>query len=145
MLLPNKGKILSLDIGTRRTGVAISNSDQQVAFIREEITHENQDELFDKLNIIKDREEIVGFLVGLPLNMQGKETQQTKYTLRVIETLNEFNLPIRKIDERLSSKEASAKQNNSKKPIDSQAAQILLESYLSSLPSNTDIPGRDSP
>lgn len=130
MSLPNKGKILALDIGTRRTGVAISDSKQRVAFVREEIEHESTETLLKDLVKLLTAEKIVGILIGLPVSMSGEETKQTQIVKAVIERIqSETEIPIQTIDERLSSKEA--KETSGRRQIDSEAALILLQTHLS--------------
>jgi len=127
MSLPLKGKILSLDLGTRRTGVSVSDVDQKIAFLRDEIEHESTDELLNVLKKLCSEEKMVGILAGLPLHMSGAKSEQTERVLQQIETLKILELPIETIDERLSTKEAFAPKM---KVVDSRAAQILLENFF---------------
>ncbi len=128
MSLPPKGKILALDLGTRRTGVAVSDVDQKIAFLRDEIEHRNNEELYKALTKITEQEKIVGILAGLPINMNGERTEQTEKVAEQIKTLKErLELPIQEMDERLTSKQAA---EVGFKVVDSRAAQILLETYF---------------
>ncbi|MFA5792881.1 MAG: Holliday junction resolvase RuvX [Candidatus Gracilibacteria bacterium] len=122
--LPKEGKILALDFGTRKTGVAITDALQRVAFLRQEIRHSNLDELKTELTKLIADEGIVGIVIGLPLKLDGEETEQTRITKDGVTALK-LNLPILFVDERLTS--TFAKEN----PLeDSRSAQILLERYL---------------
>lgn len=128
MSLPLNGKLLALDLGTRRTGVAVSDKDQQVAFLRDEIEHTNNAELLKKLKPLM--EEVVGVVVGLPLWLSGEKSPQTEKVEAQIELIRDkFDLPIQTIDERFSSQEAFAPKM---KIVDSRSAQIILENYFNS-------------
>lgn len=131
MSLPNKGKILALDLGTRRTGLALSDEKQKIAFLREEIEHENKEELLTRLQEFIKTEKPVGLLVGLPLRLSGEKSPQTKKTEEQIEAIKQsFKLPLQSIDERWSTRMAASP---GIKIVDSRSAQILLETYLGSL------------
>jgi putative holliday junction resolvase len=129
--LPNKGKLLSLDLGTQRTGVAVSDTEQRVAFPREEILHKSTEELIQQLNKIIIEEEITGILAGLPINMKGEVTDQTEITMEMINELKAaFKLPVQLADERMTSQEAH--KNTGQSIVDSEVARILLENHFNS-------------
>lgn len=131
MSLPNKGKILALDLGTRRTGVSVSDKDQKVAFLRDEIEHNSDVDLLAQLKTLLDGEEIVGILAGLPLLLSGERSPQTEKVQKQIEEIEAtFGLPVQKIDERFSTMEAFAPKM---KVVDSRSAQILLENYFNTI------------
>ncbi|MBT4384282.1 Holliday junction resolvase RuvX [Candidatus Peregrinibacteria bacterium] len=129
MSLPNKGKILSLDLGTKRTGVALSDPSQRVAFPRDEIEHDSLESLIESLSVIIESEKVVGILVGLPLTLSGTESEQTRIAKEYSGKISEhFNLPIDSMDERFTTQEALKKMQS--KTVDSDVAQILLVHYL---------------
>ncbi len=131
MSLPNKGKILALDIGTRRTGVAICDPAQKVAFMRPELMHQTDEELQDQLEKLIKGEKVGACLIGIPLSMDGLETEQTTKVRKFIETFTEkFKMPIETMDERLTS--IQAQKDMKQTVVDSRAAQILLETYIAS-------------
>lgn len=133
MSLPAKGKILALDLGNRRTGVAVSDKDQKVAFLRDELEHQSDAELLSLLKSLAEQEDFVGILVGMPLRLSGEASPQTIKVEEQIKQIKEsLNLPIATIDERFSTQEAFAPKM---KVVDSRSAQILLENYFSSLKS----------
>lgn len=128
--LPNRGKLLALDLGRRHTGVAISDMDQSIAFPREEMVHKNLDELFQQVQAFVEKEKIVGIVIGLPLNMSGGDSEQTTWSREVASTIQKLTqLPIELIDERLSTHHASIKMKTTKN-VDSESAQLLLEALL---------------
>ena len=134
LLLP-PGKILALDIGTRRTGVAITDEKQRVAFARPEIEHQNQAEALDQIKVLVDAENIKGIVAGMPLKLDGSSTLQTGKTKEILEKMRPWNLPILEMDERLTTEFAKNLDGHETKDkfVDSRSAQILLEHYLSSL------------
>ncbi len=122
--LPSKGRLMGLDLGTRRTGVAISDESQRVSFLRDPIQHQNQGELVKALEEIIQAEQVQGLVVGWPLTLKGREEEQTDF---VTEILEHFNLPKKVIDERFST--VLAKRSHTD-VLDSESARLLLELYF---------------
>lgn len=132
MSLPSKGKILALDLGTRRTGVAVSDEAQTIAFPRDEVEHKNLEELLASLAALIKENEIVGILMGLPISMTGERTKQTEITQKMADAIAaKFNLPTQLIDERLTSQDA--RKHIARGAVDSVAAQFMLELHLHSV------------
>ena len=131
-MLPNSGKLLALDLGTRRTGIAVSDLGQKVAFARPELEHASDAELLQQLRVLLKQESIVGVLVGMPLKLDGKESVQTKRVRETVRGLETLELPILPVDERWSSHFAENLHGFFTKEHyhDSRAAQIFLETYL---------------
>lgn len=130
MSLPSKGKILGLDLGTRRTGVAITDVDQSVAFPRDEIEHKELEELYAALKEIIKKDKVVGLVIGLPLYMSGDDSEQTTWTREISEIISkETNLPVKLVDERLTTRQAQIRIAGSRY-VDSECARIVLESIL---------------
>lgn len=132
-MLPNIGKILALDLGTRRTGLAICDEKQSVAFARPEFEHRDDQALLEQLKKFTTDEKVVGLLLGLPTKLSGEATEQTEKVRATAETLAALGLPIAFLDERLSTQAAENLHGftTEEKFHDSRAAQILLEIYLS--------------
>lgn len=130
--------LLGLDIGEKRIGVARVNLVAKLPQPLNILKNDNQ--LLANLTDLITEYEIDGLIVGLPRNLQGLETAQSRYvkefTARV---LSKLNLPITYFDETLSSVAAEERigSNNPKEAIDAQAACIILEDYLESLAWNT--------
>jgi putative holliday junction resolvase len=122
-----EGKILGVDYGTKRVGLAIS--DESLTFARElKILPPN---VFWKeiLEIINENK-ILKIILGWPLNMNGGETNKTREVKKFIEKLKKItNIEIDTIDERMSSKMAHNLPGGNVN-VDSLAAQIFLQSYL---------------
>jgi putative Holliday junction resolvase len=124
--------VLGLDIGEGKTGVArvnmIARLPQVVATLK------NDNNFIPEITKIIKEENIDAMVVGLPRNMNGEETAQTKYVRDYVENyLKSLNLPIIFQDETLSSKAAEVRLAGSgykKTDIDAMAAVVILEDYL---------------
>lgn len=120
-------KILGIDYGEKRVGLAIS--DESLTFARElEIL--SPKEFWKSINSIILNNSISLIVLGWPLNMNGEETEKTREVASFkLQVESETNLPVAIIDERLTSQMAETI-TGSKKDLDSLAAQILLQNYL---------------
>lgn len=129
-------RIMGLDFGEKRIGVAASDALGYIAQGISVVKRENTDEL---KKIISDYD-IEKIVVGLPKNMDGSIGEQGKKVLTFIEDLKkEINLPIFTWDERLTTKEAEGvllkadlSRAKRKKVIDKLAAVLILQGYLDS-------------
>ncbi len=135
---PYPARILALDIGKKRIGLAISDelgiSAQGLpTFERTRI----RDDLRQLAALVRGRE-ITLLLVGNPLHMSGAESRQAVYSREFAERLRtETGVPVVYWDERLTTveaervlREAKASLDQRKKAVDRLAAVLLLESYL---------------
>ncbi len=138
-MLPSTGKLLALDLGTRRTGVAITDAQQRVAFARPELEHKNDRELVKQLKNFLSTELVTGLLLGRPTKLSGEATEQTTIVEATAEALKELGIPFEFMDERLSTQFAKDLHGfeTKEKHVDSRSAQILLETYLTSLSSRS--------
>ncbi|MEP6540336.1 MAG: Holliday junction resolvase RuvX [Bryobacteraceae bacterium] len=140
------GRILALDLGKRRIGLAIS--DELGITAQGLATHYRtnlREDLNQLANLISDKN--VGLiLMGNPIHMSGREGRQAEYTRDFAERLVEkTGLPVVYWDERLTSVEAGRVLRDSgisiekrARAVDRLSAVILLASYLDSLPSSTE-------
>ncbi len=120
-------RILAIDYGEKRIGLALSDLEQKFAFEFEIWTPE---EIFAKLPDLIKEKEVSKIVLGHPLNLSGQETQKTAEVLEFQKKIAEISgLEVELFDERLSSKMAQNISGSSKN-IDSLAAQIFLENYL---------------
>ncbi len=134
-------RLLGLDPGTKRCGVAITDSEQRMAFPRQALAA-GPDLLVNLAKLIEE-EFVAGVVIGLPRALSGLETQSTWNATEFFEEVCAFfpELPVIQFDERLTTKQAEYrlgqaghKIENQRNLVDSAAAVILLESYLEGLP-----------
>ena len=129
-------KILGLDYGKRRTGVAIADLSGEIAFPRTTFSFRKEETLFKEIVKLCKEEGIETIVVGLPTNMKGENTQQTETTIRFIERLKKHtgDIKLETFDERLSSVQAERalvdKGLKKYSEIDEIAAQIILQAWL---------------
>jgi putative Holliday junction resolvase len=103
--LPREGRLLGLDAGERRIGVAISDPEQRLAVPLK--TVERRGAEFAELREIARAEEVVGLVVGLPLSLSGEAGAQAEQAREFArQAADRLNLPVTFWDERLSSQEA---------------------------------------
>lgn len=134
-------KILGLDIGSKRVGLALSDPLGITAQALETIEVKNEEDIVDRLKKIVNKEEIKEIVVGLPLNMNGSSGPQAQKAVEFCDKLKEnFTIPIKLWDERMSTLEverimieADVSRNKRKKKIDKLAAQVMLQSYLNAI------------
>lgn len=131
-------RILGIDFGQKRTGLAISDPMGWTAQAVGTIESEKQEELFASLAEIIEEREVSEIVVGLPRNMDGSAGRQAKLAEQFGDALKElFNLPVVMWDERMSTMEAhralliqDVTRSKRKKIVDRVAAQLILQSYL---------------
>ena len=132
------GRVLGLDYGTKRCGVAVSDGLGMIANPLEVIPMEPRKELLEKLKKIAEERQVVKIVVGLPYNMDGTEGEPAKNAREFGEQVAEFlGIPVEFWDERLSSwqaeralEDANLTMKKRKKRVDKVAAQFILQSYL---------------
>ena len=131
------GRILGVDYGESRIGLALSDDTKTIAFPFKTISNKNINYLLDLFRKLSSEKSIESIVVGLPLGMNGKDTSQTKKVRIFSISIEILGLPIFLQDERLTSvsaKKTLIKQNiktgYNKKKIDAIAASILLQQFL---------------
>ncbi len=131
-------RILGIDYGERRVGLAISSP---VGFIAQGLpTIERIDgtDYLDELADIITEKDVDEIVVGLPKNMDGSIGGKAEEVLVLVETLkSRFNLPVHTFDERLTTVRAhramtgaKMSKKGKKKRVDMIAAQFILQAYL---------------
>ena len=136
--LASNARLIGLDLGTKRIGIAICDDKRKIASPYKTIEYKNMDYLVNELkNIIKDNN-IFALIIGNPINMDGsfgKSAQSINDKAKVIE--KELDLIIAMWDERLSTSGAFNISSNldinfskKKKNIDEKAAAFILQGAL---------------
>jgi putative Holliday junction resolvase len=134
-------RILALDHGTKRMGVAVSDSMNMIALPLEYIAAEPFSAFLDRLKVLIQEKEVELILIGMPRNMDGSYGPAALKVQEFVATLkNAVPTPIKTWDERLTSAQANRfliqadmRREKRKEKVDQTAAAILLQSYLDSL------------
>ena len=129
-------RYLAIDYGTKRTGLAICDASETIASPLAVL--QGRKGLLNKIAEIVETENAQAIVLGLPLNMSGTESSQTKLALKFAEQLkSRLSVPVYLQDERLSSFGAEEKlapaeftSGKRKKRIDAVAAAEILEAFL---------------
>ena len=130
-------KILSIDYGLKRVGLAATDELQIIASALETVPTE---EIFNYLTIYFQKNKVEEVIIGLPKDLLNRDTHGTQPVLDFIEKYKkQFDIPISTIDERFTSKMASQtiaqsglkkKKRQEKGLIDQISAVIMLQEYL---------------
>ncbi|HQS36700.1 MAG TPA: Holliday junction resolvase RuvX [Methylotenera sp.] len=135
------GTVLAFDFGERRIGIAVGEHLIRSANPLTTIDNESNEVRFNLITQLVNEWQPKLLVVGLPLSLDGSETEVTQLCKKFARRLNgRFNLPVVLIDERYSSVEASQLLNQSgikgraqKVMLDQVAAQTILQSYFDGL------------
>jgi putative holliday junction resolvase len=136
-------RILALDHGTKRIGVAVSDELKLIAQPLEFIPAEPFVAVLKRLRELISEKQVESILIGMPRNMNGTYGPAADKVREFIALLrNEITVPIKTWDERLTSAQANrfliegnVRREARKEKVDQMAAAILLQSYLDSNPS----------
>jgi putative Holliday junction resolvase len=131
-------RILALDHGTVRIGVAVSDEMKIIATPLEFIPAEPFADFLKRLKVILQEKEVDLILVGMPRNMDGSYGPAAQKVQEFVAVLKEtIVIPIKVWDERLTSTQANrfliqanVRRDQRKQKVDKTAAAILLQSYL---------------
>src|SRR5690348_73547 len=128
-------RILALDYGRRRIGLAISDELGITANPLPVLQRKNRREDMSRLREIASANGVARILIGLPLHLSGERSEMAEEASRFASRLaKELGLPVEQLDERLTSWEAEqlAKESHHAKTadLDSLSAAILLREYL---------------
>lgn len=131
-------RILAIDFGKKRTGIAVTDEMQIIA---SGLTTVHTDDLISFLKTYTSKEKVELFLVGKPKQMDNSDSESEALILPFLKKLeNQFpQIPIKRIDERFTSKMAfqtmidsgmKKQQRRNKAMVDEISATIILQSYL---------------
>lgn len=135
---PRQGRIFAIDWGARRIGMAVSDDTRNFVFIRPilHIDKSNKSVPILIADIIK-KENVVGVVIGLPIRLDGTESDTTAKVREFARNLSCYvDVPIIFIDETLTSltaQEDMGKKDVSdiKNSLDSESARVILENAIS--------------
>ena len=134
-------RILALDIGDKRTGVAVSDPSRTVATPLMVLDTSQQSRPGSELARLVEDYEIETVIVGLPLTLEGEIGQQARHVQALAAKMARFlRVPVEYVDERLSSAEARNRMRESGETertmrgrLDMVAAAVFLQAYLDGL------------
>lgn len=136
--LPKFGRLLAIDVGTKRIGLALSDASRFIATPKLIINRVSNQKDFEQIKKFISENEVVGIVVGRPINMDDSLIPMTRFSEEFTKNLDEFlekKLPIFPFEERLTSFEArdinssdlSRKKNRF---VDDIAASFILQHFL---------------
>lgn len=140
-----KGRILALDLGAKRIGVAVSDELQMTARGVSVITRETTEKLLAAVRKLIEDFDAAALVIGLPLNFDGTESAGATEARALADFFSEnLTIPVFLQDERLTSREAEENlreqgynQKEIKKLVDREAAAIILRDFLATNPGNS--------
>lgn len=133
-------RVMAFDYGTKRVGIAVTDPLQIVA---NALTTLHPDQIWPFLQDYLAKEPVERFIVGKPVQLDGSPSQSTPHVVGFVRKLRKTfpDIPIQEMDERFTSKMASAtilqsglrkEKRKDKALVDTISATILLQDYLSS-------------
>ncbi len=124
------GKVLALDYGDARIGIAVSDENGEYAFPRQALQNRGRRQLIEDLRSLVHAEGVERIVAGLPLTMRGERGPQAGAIQSLMCTVEEaLNVPVDFEDERLTTAFAG-RFRAATADADSIAAAAILESYL---------------
>ncbi len=135
------GRILGIDYGLKRTGIAATDPLKIIASPLETVETEN---LLNHLKLYFEKEEVEQVVIGMPIDVFGNDTHSTAEVKQfIINFKKQFEgIPIAEMDERFTSKlamdamlqgNAKKSQRSKKENIDKLSATIILQDYLQTI------------
>ncbi len=135
-LFPVEGRLLALDVGDRRVGVAVCDEMRLLATPVAVLTRRSRQEDAERLGNIARERAVVGLVVGLPLHADGSESAEARLAARYGHRIaNALDLPVALWNEHGSTQEAAARleqagRRGSSPGLDAEAAAVILQDYL---------------
>lgn len=140
----NQGRILAIDHGQRRIGMAISDPFRVTAQSLPTHSVENSEKLLATIETIIQEKNVTEIVVGMPYNLKGEKSASAENVEKFIRQLQaRFQLPVHQWDERWSTIEAhriilemGKSPSRNKQKVDQISALIILQSFLNYLCNN---------
>ena len=136
--LSSGSRLLGIDLGTKRIGIAISDYNQKIATPLQTLEKSKQVKLIDELESIITEYDIKGIIIGNPINMDGTYGKSSQSANDIANNIsNKIDIPVSLWDERLStvgafnlSSELDINVSKREKDIDKFAATFILQGAL---------------
>lgn len=134
------GRLLSVDLGKTRVGLALSDPLKMVASPFKQLPFTNEQTLLEDICAIVSEKNVEKVIIGFPVREDGKEGEGCEDARQFLQALQKRDINAVLWDERYSSKiamgilrESGVKVKNSKDKLDALAASVLLENYITFL------------
>ena len=138
--LPEAGRLLGLDVGTRTIGTALCDAGWMIATPNETISRAKFAVDLAKLRGLIETQRVVGIVIGLPLNLDGSDSPRTQSVRAFARNLAPLGLPILLWDERWSTQavtrtllDADASRARRAELVDKMAAAYILQGAIDGL------------
>jgi len=137
--VPATGRLVALDPGTKRVGVAVSDKLQKTAKRVKTIKRTSWKKLLLEVSLTVAEYDAVGLIVGLPFNFDGSESEMSAEARRMARKFGlSLDIPVILQDERTTTYQArrnlwdtGKNEKEVRRLVDSEAAAIILEDFLS--------------
>ncbi len=123
-------RYLGIDYGSKRIGVAISDTDNRIAFPHRVIFNHRDAYAIKKLISLCAKEKITAIVLGLPVGLDGKETEQTKCIRGFGAALKRSSAPRIIFENEMLTSRMAVASGMADEHIDASSAAIILQSYL---------------
>jgi len=135
---PERGRLLALDLGTKRIGVAVSDELQLTTRAVCIIERRNWKKVLKQIVSLLGKFDAVGLVLGLPYNTDGSESEMSVEARRLARNFSlSLDVPVFLQDERVSSYDARGRlwklglsKDEVRQRIDSEAAAIILSDFI---------------
>lgn len=138
--LPEGGRLAALDVGSKTIGVALCDAQWTFATAAETVNRTKFSIDLEHLKAIITAQNIVGLVIGLPLNLDGTDSPQTQSTRAFARNMEQLDLPIMLWDERWSTQaveramiDADLSRKKRAERVDAAAAAFILQGAIDAL------------
>ncbi len=135
---PGEGRLLGLDLGTKKVGIAVSDELQFTVRGVSIIKRQGWKKFLNEIISYLDEFDAKALVIGLPYNFDGTESEMSSEARRIARNFSlSLDIPVYLQDERVSTYEArrrlwksGANEKKLKERLDSEAAAIILEDFI---------------
>ena len=138
--LPNGGRLMGLDVGTKTIGVALCDAGWTIATAAELLKRGKFSADLERLKALVAAQRVAGIVIGLPLSLDGSESPRTQSTRAFARNLAPLGVPILLWDERWSTQavtrtllDADASRARRAELVDKMAAAYILQGAIDAL------------
>jgi putative Holliday junction resolvase len=139
--LPKSGRIVAIDPGTKRVGVAVSDPSRVVTSPLPAVERKSWKKLLSEIKAVIAEYDAVAVVVGLPLNTDGSESPMSAEARQIAAKLElSLDIPVFLQDERVTTFEARHRlwqrgisPEKTKRSVDSEAAAVILADFIDKL------------